>query len=88
MTALVVSTPAEAEPPMWIVRDHDSEVILFPTIHLLPTWLEWETETVEEHISRADEVWFEVLPEEMDNEDLLGLTIELGFSPETPSRSG
>ena len=35
-TCLFVATPALALPPVWTVRDADSEMVLFVSIHMLP----------------------------------------------------
>ncbi|MEM9810847.1 MAG: TraB/GumN family protein [Pseudomonadota bacterium] len=72
---------AAAEPPRWIVSDADSEIILFPTIHILPDDLVWRTPSLNAAISAADEVWFEVpLADSQDPATMGPLIAELGMS--------
>lgn len=58
-TALLAST-AFAAPPAWEITDADSRIVLFPTIHVLPEGIEWETDQLAQEIKKADEVWLEV----------------------------
>ena len=44
---------------MWVVRDADSEVYLFGTLHLLQDGADWRTPAFEKAYERADAVWFE-----------------------------
>ena len=36
LAALLFTGPALAKPPVWIVRDADSEVLIFGAVHVLP----------------------------------------------------
>jgi uncharacterized protein YbaP (TraB family) len=58
--ALALALPARAAPPMWIVRDADSELVIFGSIHLLPPDLPWRTPALEAALARADDVWTEL----------------------------
>lgn len=58
--ALVLATPAAAEPPVWIVSDQDSEVVLFGSIHVLPPDLDWRPAALSEALRAADDLWFEL----------------------------
>lgn len=49
-----------ATPPMWRVADADSEFILLGTFHILPPGLNWRTESIEQALTAADSVYFEV----------------------------
>lgn len=51
--------PAAAEPPMWIVRDADSTIVLFGSVHVLPRELDWRSARLDEALARADDIWFE-----------------------------
>lgn len=76
---------AWAEPPRWVVRDADSTMTLFPTIHILPDDLSWQSEPLMRALTEADEVWFELVPSEMKNQALMQeLTIKFGISPDVP----
>ena len=61
-THAAASSDATAEPPMWVVSDADSEITLYPTVHILPPELEWKSEAFLRRLAHADEVWFEIMP--------------------------
>jgi uncharacterized protein YbaP (TraB family) len=50
---------AAAAPAMWRVRDADSEIYLFGTMHVLEPGLKWRTKLYDQAYARADAVWFE-----------------------------
>ncbi|MEM9286451.1 MAG: TraB/GumN family protein [Pseudomonadota bacterium] len=78
---------AAAEPGVayWVVSDEDSTLVLFPTIHVLPSDLAWRSEAVDQRIAEADEVWFEVLPSELNDQTAVqGLSMTYGMSPDRP----
>ena len=54
------AAPARAEPPVWVVRDADSEVLLFGSVHVLPPGLAWRPAALDAALRRADDVWFEL----------------------------
>ncbi|MEO1658680.1 MAG: TraB/GumN family protein [Pseudomonadota bacterium] len=69
----------------WVVSDEDSTLVLFPTIHVLPSDLEWWSEGVERRLAEADEVWFEILPRELNNQAAVQrLSMTYGMSPDRP----
>ncbi|MDZ4370048.1 MAG: TraB/GumN family protein [Phenylobacterium sp.] len=51
---------AQAKPPVWIVRDADSEMLLFGSVHLLPPGLDWRPRALDAALAAADDVWFEL----------------------------
>ncbi len=58
--ALGLALPARAEPPLWVVRDADSEIVIFGSVHLLPPGLNWRPARLDAALARADDVWFEL----------------------------
>lgn len=58
--ALLLAGPALAAPPMWTVRDADSELVLFGSVHLLPPDLEWRTPALDTALKSADDLWLEL----------------------------
>lgn len=58
--AVALAAPARAEPPMWVVRDADSTVYLFGTVHLLDPNIQWRTGRVEQALDEAKQLWVEV----------------------------
>jgi uncharacterized protein YbaP (TraB family) len=51
---------ARAEPPMWVVKDRNSELVLFGSVHVLPAGLAWRPAALDRALSGADDVWFEL----------------------------
>jgi uncharacterized protein YbaP (TraB family) len=58
--ALALAAPALAEPPMWVVRDKDSELVLFGSVHVLPAGLAWKPAALQAALAGADDLWFEL----------------------------
>jgi hypothetical protein len=55
--------PVRSEPALWTLKDRDSEIVIFGSVHLLPEGVKWRSRRLERAIARADEIWFE-LPDE------------------------
>lgn len=51
---------AQAKPALWIVRDADSTILLFGSVHALPPNLDWQPRELGEALAGADDLWFEV----------------------------
>lgn len=49
-------------PPIWTMRDADSQVLMVGAVHALPPSVRWRSPWLEEALARADLVVFEVLP--------------------------
>lgn len=60
LAAAACSAPARAEPPMWTVRDADSKIVLFGSVHMLPPELKWRTPALDKALAGADDLWFEI----------------------------
>jgi uncharacterized protein YbaP (TraB family) len=58
--ALAAPAPAAAEPPMWVVKDGDSTIYLFGTVHLLDPAIQWQTRRVTGALDEATELWVEI----------------------------
>ena len=52
---------AGAAPAMWLVRDADTEIYLFGTMHVLSPAAAWRTPAYEAAYDRAQTVWFEAV---------------------------
>jgi len=80
LVALLIATPAVAEPAMWVVRTATTEVTLFGTVHELPAATDWLSPRVAARFDAADTVVFEtILPD--DPATLAGLLHILGEDP-------
>ncbi|HEX6860340.1 MAG TPA: TraB/GumN family protein [Caulobacteraceae bacterium] len=60
LAGLALAAPACAKPPVWVVRDADSQIILFGSVHLLPPGLDWRPEALDAALKSADDLWFEM----------------------------
>jgi uncharacterized protein len=54
------AAPASAEPPMWVLKDQDSTIYLFGTVHLLDPAIQWRTDRVKKALDEAKQLWLEV----------------------------
>jgi uncharacterized protein YbaP (TraB family) len=59
LALLLVPTLALALPPVWVVRDKDSTITLFGSVHLLPPGVDWRPPALKDALAQADDVWFE-----------------------------
>ena len=75
---VALALPARAEPPVWVVRDADSEMLLFGSVHLLPPGLKWRPAAVDAALARADDVWFELSVDPATEQETARLAGRLG----------
>lgn len=68
-------------PTLWVVRDADSTLYLFGTVHMLRPDTPWGTERVQAAFASADELWLEVANVD-DQAAVLPLIQRYGLSPE------
>jgi uncharacterized protein YbaP (TraB family) len=54
-----VGAVAQAAPAMWEVRDADSRIYLFGSMHVLSPGVTWRTKSFDRAYAAADKVWFE-----------------------------
>lgn len=55
----------DADPALWVVRDEDTTIYLFGTVHVLKPGLSWFDEAVKDAFDKSDELMLElVLPED------------------------
>jgi uncharacterized protein YbaP (TraB family) len=60
LLALALAGSATAQPPVWVVRDKDSELVLFGSVHVLPKALDWTPPQLAQALKTADDLWFEL----------------------------
>lgn len=76
-----VEARAEAPTPlMWVVRDADSTVYLFGSIHLMKPGTEWQTSKVKDAFAKSETLWLE-LTDMDDQAKMMGLVRQYGFDP-------
>lgn len=86
------ATPAPAPraqgdgPALWVIRDADSTVYLFGTVHMLKPGTAWGSDKVDVAFASASDVWFEVT--DPDDQAALGpLFQQHALSPDRPLSS-
>jgi hypothetical protein len=85
--ALAAAAPAAAKPPVWIVRDKDSELVLFGSVHVLQADLDWRPAALDRALKTADDLWFE-LPIDADSQaETARLAGAHGYLPQDQSLS-
>jgi uncharacterized protein YbaP (TraB family) len=78
---------AQAKPPVWIVRDHDSEMLLFGSVHVLPQGLDWKPAKLDRALKAADDVWFELPVDPASEAEVARLAAAHGVLPPGQSLS-
>ena len=67
---------ADADPALWVVKDADTTIYLFGTIHVLKPGLSWFDEAVKTAFDKSDELVLEVIqPEPAEGQKVLGSVI-------------
>ncbi|WP_296174363.1 TraB/GumN family protein [uncultured Brevundimonas sp.] len=75
-----------AGPPLWVVRDADSTVYLFGTIHYLRPGTAWGSDKVDAAFASADQFWVEVADQD-DPTVAAAVAQQHGVTPERPLSS-
>jgi uncharacterized protein YbaP (TraB family) len=60
-TKAAAATPGDADPALWVVKDEDTTVYLFGTIHLLKPGLSWFDEAVKAAFDKSDTLVTEIV---------------------------
>ena len=74
-----LSSAAAAKPAMWVVRDADSQIYLFGTVHMLGEGAQWRTPLFNNVYTRADTIWVETA---VDRTEAKSLMAHYGADPE------
>lgn len=84
--AAVTAAPSGSGPALWVVKDEDSTIYLFGTVHVLKPETPWGTARVDQAFASADEYWFEIA--DLNNQDgVMPLIQAKGISPDRPLSS-
>ncbi|ESQ93020.1 hypothetical protein ABAC460_01845 [Asticcacaulis sp. AC460] len=67
-------------PPMWVIRDKDSTVYLFGTIHAMRDGVEWMTPAVRESFDASADLWLEIADMD-DTAKLQGVAMKYMLDP-------
>lgn len=74
------------KPALWVVRDADSTIYLFGTVHLLRPETVWNSPVVNRAFDSADQIWFEIENPD-DQAAAMPLIQRYGIDMETPLSS-
>lgn len=76
--AAYAQTTKDADPAIWVVKDADTTIYLFGTVHVLKPGLSWFDEGVKAAFDKSDEVVLELI--EPDPTTMQGLIMKLGLN--------
>lgn len=82
----VTAAPKGSGPGLWVVRDADSTLYLFGTVHVLKPDTPWGTARMDKAFASADEYWFEIA-DLNDQSGVMPLIQAKGVSPDRPLSS-
>lgn len=86
VAARAVPQAEGAGPALWVIRDADSTLYLFGTVHVLRPTTAWGSARVDAAFASADDIWFEISNPD-DQAALLPLIQQHGISPDRPLSS-
>jgi len=75
-----------AGPALWVIRDADSTLYLFGTVHVLRPTTAWGSARVDAAFDSADQIWFEISNPD-DQAAVMPLIQQYGISPDRPLSS-
>lgn len=84
--ARVVPQAEGTGPALWVVRDADSTLYLFGTVHVLRPTTAWGSPRVDAAFDSADQIWFEISNPD-DQAAIVPLIQQYGISPDRPLSS-
>jgi uncharacterized protein YbaP (TraB family) len=84
--ARVVPQAEGTGPALWVVRDADSTLYLFGTVHVLRPTTAWGSPRVDAAFDSADQIWFEISNPD-DQAAIMPLIQQHGLSPNRPLSS-
>ncbi|HEY8617256.1 TraB/GumN family protein [Phenylobacterium sp.] len=61
LATVAAATPAAAEPALWAIRDHDSTIYLYGTVHVLKPGTEWRSAKMARALADSRELVIEVV---------------------------
>ena len=84
--AAVTVAPAGSGPRLWVVKDADSTLYLFGTVHVLKPETPWGSAKLDRAFASADEYWFEIA-DLTDQSGVMPVIQAKGISPDRPLSS-
>jgi len=81
VAALAVASSAAATPPVWVVKDKNSELVLFGSVHILPRGLDWTPPALDRALKAANDIWFELPIDAQSEAVTAALATKVGVLP-------
>ena len=86
-TPSAAPAPIQGEgPALWVVKDADSTLYLFGSVHVLRPTTAWASPRVQAAFDSASDIWFEISNPD-DQAAIVPLMQQYGLSPDTPLSS-
>jgi len=73
----ITTMPADPDPALWVLKDEDTTVYLFGTVHILKPGLSWFDEAIKTAFDESDELVVEMI--EPDPAAMMGLVNEIAI---------
>ncbi|MCW8807464.1 MAG: TraB/GumN family protein [Rhodanobacter sp.] len=80
LLGLLLATPALAQPALWVVRQADSTIYLFGTVHLLPNDTAWRFPALDKALAQSGSLTIELTDDDAANMQALVLRYGLDLS--------
>jgi uncharacterized protein YbaP (TraB family) len=85
LTLLLVCVPALAKPALWVVKDADTTIYLFGTVHLMPKDADWHYPALDHALADSSTLYIEVTDD--DPASMAALVLRHGMDPGHPLSS-
>ena len=82
---LLVSIPALAKPALWVVKDADTTIYLFGTVHLLPNDTAWHYPALDQAMADSQTLYIELTDDDQAN--MMALVLRYGLDTAHPLSS-
>jgi uncharacterized protein len=82
LVLLLASASALATPALWVVKDADTTIYLFGTVHLLPTDTDWHYPALDRALADSRSLYIELTDDDAAN--MAALVLRLGMDPAHP----
>ncbi|MGX1691291.1 TraB/GumN family protein [Brevundimonas naejangsanensis] len=86
VSAAPIPSAEGAGPPLWVVRDADSTVYLFGTVHVLRPGTAWGSDKVDAAFASASDIWVEIADQD-DQAMVMPVIQQHGVDPSRPLSS-
>ncbi len=79
---LLLPATLAARPALWVVKDADTTIYLFGTVHLLPTDTDWRYPELDQALADSQALYIEIIDD--DPATMAALVMRHGFNPGHP----